>query len=80
MFNQAPLSSTYMLVSLLGFIFSAFLIDKIPTWSFAFLIVFTVMFIASLISMSNIPFDDLESLEELKIHDPLHYHKKRKKK
>ena len=80
MFKQAPLSSTYMLVSMLGFIFSAFLLEHIPSWSMAFLSVFTVMFIASVVSMGNISFDDLESLEELNIHHPLHYHKKRTKK
>ena len=29
------------------------------------------------ISMGRIAHDDIEALEELNIHDPLHYHKKR---
>ena len=79
MFKQAPLSSTYMLISMLGFILSAFLLEHIPSWAMAFLCVFTVMFISSVVSMGDIHFKDLDSLEELNIHDPLHYHKKRKK-
>jgi hypothetical protein len=78
MFKRAPLSSTYMLVSLIGFIMSAFLLDVILSWAFAFMGVFLVMFISSVVSMENIPLE-IDYLEELAIHDPDHYVKKRKK-
>jgi len=77
MFRREPLSSTYMLVSLIGFILSALMLEIVPSWAFAFMIVFIIMFVASVISMSNVAHDDLEALDELSIHDPLHYHKKR---
>ena len=77
MFNREPLSSTYMLVSLIGFVLSALMLEVVPSWAFAFMVVFIVMFIASVISMGRIAHDDIEALEELNIHDPLHYHKKR---
>jgi uncharacterized membrane protein len=76
--NQ-PLSSSYMLVSLMGFIFSAFMLDIFPSWAFAFMIVFLVMFVSSVVSMSNLPFEYPDILDELRIHDPLHYHKRRVK-
>ncbi len=79
MFKEAPLSSTYMLVSLIGFIMSAILLDVLPSWAFAFMIVFIVMFISSIISMSNVPYEYPDLLEELNIHDPMHYYKKRQK-
>lgn len=79
MFKQEPLSSTYMLVSMMGFIVSALMIDVLPSWAFAFMIVFIVMFIASIISMSNITIHDKDALEELMIHYKGHYAKKRKK-
>lgn len=74
-----PLSSTYMLTSLIGFIFSALLLNVLPSWAFAFMIVFIVMFVSSVISMSNVPFQYPDLLEELNIHDPLHYYKKKMK-
>ena len=65
-----------MLISLMGFIISAIMIDVIPSWAFAFMIVFVVMFISSVISMSNVPFEYPDLLEELNVHDPMHYKKK----
>ncbi len=79
MFRREPLSSTYMLVSLIGFVMSALMLEVLPSWAFAFMIVFIVMFIASIVSMSNVAHDDLEALDELSIHDPEHYAKKRRK-
>ncbi len=76
MFKQEPLSSTYMLISLMGFIVSAIMIDVVPSWAFAFMMVFIVMFISSVISMSNVPFEYPDLLEELNVHDPMHHKKK----
>jgi len=77
-FNE-PLSSGYMLISMIGFIISAFMLEAIPSWAFAFMIVFIVMFISSVISMSNVPMEYLDLLDELNIHDPLHFEKRKHK-
>ena len=79
MFRQKPLSSAYMLVSMMGFIVSALMIDVLPSWAFAFMVVFIVMFIASIISLSNISIHDKDAFEELMIHQRNHYSRKRKK-
>ena len=50
----APLSSTFMAVSILGLVISFFYINKVsPTWALAFGIVFFCMLIASFISMEK---------------------------
>ena len=56
----APIKSSMMLVSILGFIISAMVIyDKWPAWGFAFVIVFVILFVASLISMTYAPIEEL---------------------
>lgn len=60
--NIAPLSGGYMITSIVGFLISVYIIPKsgIPnaeTWSFTFVLFFTLMFIASLISMTYAPSD-----------------------
>ena len=57
----APLSSGFMLVSILGFLITIIYtyfgsIDI--TWGVTFLLVFTVMFIASIISMTAAPVEE----------------------
>ena len=78
MFKVAPLSSSMMLVSMFGFIISAFYLKHpvFQSWAWAFIIVFTIMFIATLISMSNTPLDEEDQLERLAIHEKGHYNKK----
>lgn len=57
----APLPSTFMLMSILGFIISAiYIAPKEMTWGFTFQILFAVMFIAAFISMTKAPVDDRE--------------------
>ena len=52
----APLPSSFLLVSILGFIISAMYVYKVEkSFGFAFMLVFAIMFIASMISMSNAP-------------------------
>ena len=56
--NVAPLSAGYMLTSIVGFLISAFYVmPKSNTWGFTFVLFFTLMFIASLISMTYAPGD-----------------------
>ncbi len=57
----APLSSSFMLFSMLGFmitiIYTAY--GRInETWGFTFGFVFSIMFVASMISMTKAPLDD----------------------
>ena len=76
MFKVAPLTSSFMLVSMFGFIISAFFVTHpiYRTWAWAFLIVFVIMFISSMISMSKTPIGNIETLS---IHEPGHYKKKK---
>lgn len=52
----APLKGSFMIASIIGFIISAIWVYNIsPQFGFAFALVFTLMFIASLISMTYAP-------------------------
>mgnify|MGYP001589164191 CR=1 FL=1 len=54
--NIAPLSGGYMITSIVGFLVSAFyILPNSKTWGFTFVLFFTLMFIASLISMTYAP-------------------------
>ncbi|MBW2995859.1 hypothetical protein KY332_01015 [Candidatus Woesearchaeota archaeon] len=50
----APLPGSFMMVSIVGFLVSAYLITDI-SWKFTMLLFFAVMFIASFISMTKAP-------------------------
>ena len=50
----APLPASFMAVSILGFLISAYLIETL-SWKFTMLLIFAVMFIASFISMQKGP-------------------------
>ncbi|MBC8500684.1 MAG: hypothetical protein ISS25_00570 [Nanoarchaeota archaeon] len=78
MFKVAPISSGFMLFSMFGFIISAFFINHpiFKSWAWAFMIVFVIMFIASLISMTKAPIGEEEYLDSLAIHKKGHYKKK----
>ncbi len=55
-FNIAPLSSGYMLTSIVGFLISAFYIAPASsTCGFTLVLFFTLLFVASLISMTYAP-------------------------
>ncbi len=56
--NIAPLSGGYMLTSIVGFLISAFyILPNSQKWGFTFVLFFTLMFIAALISMTYAPSD-----------------------
>lgn len=56
MLNVAPLSGSYMITSIVGFIISAiYVFPRNERWGFAFTIFFVLMFIASMISMTYGP-------------------------
>ena len=55
-FNIAPLSTGFMLTSIVGFLISAFyVLPQSDKWGFTFVIFFALMFVASLISMTYSP-------------------------
>jgi len=74
-FKTAPLTGSFMAVSVLGFIATTFYTasGKIPfyTWGFAFMLVFAVMFIASFISLENANPNELIALDEKEMHRKL---------
>ena len=64
-----PLNSTFMLISILGFLISAFYVPTLDfayagDFAFAFGLVFVLMFIASLISMTYCPLSDHLQIDE----------------
>ena len=72
-FQAAPLSSAFMGVAILGFLFSAiYLLDRSPSWGFTLCLFFVMMFIASLISMSRVEASDEEALRQLAFHERRH--------
>ncbi len=50
-YRVAPLSKEFTIISIVGIIISAFYMTRDVNWGLAFLIVFVIMFIASLRSM-----------------------------
>jgi hypothetical protein len=57
----APLKGSFMIISILGFAISAVAIyDRFPTWGAAFCVVFALMFIASIVSMTYAPISEKE--------------------
>lgn len=56
MFKAAPLSSGFMLASIVGFFISViYIYPKSVSWGFTFALIFTFMFLASVVSMSYAP-------------------------
>ena len=54
--NVAPLKGGYMITSIIGFFISAvYVFPRSYTWGLTFLIFFTMMFVASMISMTYGP-------------------------
>lgn len=55
-FNIAPLSAGYAITSIVGFLISAFyVLPNSLDWGFAFTLFFSLMIVASLISMTYAP-------------------------
>lgn len=52
----APLSGSFMLTAIVGFLISAtYIYPRSATWGFTFVIFFVLMFVASMISMTYAP-------------------------
>jgi len=56
-----PLSGTFMVTAIVGFLISMLFVFKLsPTWGVAFMIFFTIMIVAALISMTKAPVPEKE--------------------
>jgi multisubunit Na+/H+ antiporter MnhB subunit len=61
----APLKTSFMVASIIGFLVSAIWIAKYwPSYGFAFALVFTLMFVASMVSMTYASVSEKESKNE----------------
>jgi hypothetical protein len=75
-----PLSSGFMLTSIIGFFVAVFFVWQVSeTWGFLFALFSVIMFIASVINMSQLEADNRFELEELAIHEKGHYQRRKKK-
>ncbi|MCF7798646.1 hypothetical protein K9M74_01975 [Candidatus Woesearchaeota archaeon] len=64
-FKVAPLSGTFMLVSIFGFVFSVMVLSKVsPTWAFTIGFLSVAAFTASMISMTYAPVEAELALDE----------------
>ena len=52
--HAVPLKGSFMVLSIMGFLITAYLIDDV-TYKTTFMLVFIAMFIASMISMTKAP-------------------------
>jgi hypothetical protein len=63
----APLPGTFMLASMLGFAISmVWVYPQSKSFGIAFMIVFAAMFIASMISLTYAPAEDILAIEKTK--------------
>jgi len=64
-FKAAPLTRTFMIISIIGFLVSAiWVFPRTASYGFAFSLVFALMFVASLISMTYADVDEILFLEK----------------
>lgn len=76
MFKVAPLSSSFLVVSIFGFLASFFYSDYLGvTWGFLFMLFFSILFISAVISMTHTTVD-----ADLAIHEKHHVRRYRKNK
>jgi uncharacterized membrane protein YjdF len=75
--KYAHLSAGFMLTSIIGFFISVYFVMKLSeTWGFTFCLFFVLMFVSSVISMTNAHYTEKEYQEDLEIHDKIHKTKK----
>jgi hypothetical protein len=75
-----PLSSSFMLTSIIGFLVAVFFVWQISeTWGFLFALFSVIMFVASVINMSQLEAANRYELQELAIHEKGHYQRRKKK-
>jgi hypothetical protein len=66
----APLTGGFLIISILGFFLSLFMVYNkgYYSWGIAFMLVFVMMFIASFISISHMEVETLAMLDHTKKH------------
>ena len=65
-----PLTGSFMLTSIVGFMVSALFVMKLSqTWGFTFCVFFVIMFVSSVVSLSNMEAETRHGWEELAIHE-----------
>jgi hypothetical protein len=57
LYKIAPLSASFMLTSILGVFLSVVVSNHYPSLGFSFFLIFVLMFIASIVSMTLAPLD-----------------------
>ena len=71
-----PLTSSFMLTSIIGFMISTMFVMKLSvSWGFTFALFFVIMFVSSIVSMTNMEAEIRYGWEELAIHDKRKKHK-----
>lgn len=66
---KQPLSSTFMLASMLGFFASVFILwQYTPTWGFTFAATFAIFFVAAVYNFTHAPDEDV-----LAVHEPVRH-------
>jgi hypothetical protein len=63
-YKVAPLPGSMMVMSIIGFILSYNIFKSYPSWGFAFMIVFAIMFISTIISMTYAPIENFNFKKE----------------
>ena len=84
MAKHTPLTSSFMLTSIIGFFVAVFFVMRMDmpgaeTWGFTFALFFVIMFVASVVNMSHVEAEDKYGMQELAIHEKGHYTRKRNK-
>ena len=68
--NFVPLTSSFMLTSIVGFMVSVLYVMKLSaSWGFTFALFFVIMFISSIVSMSHMEAEERYGWEELAVHE-----------
>ena len=80
-FHAAPLSSSLFLFSILGWLITALYFEKIgPSLSFSFLLVFTLIFISCMISMTRAPVEGILAADHFVKHSHKRPRRRRRRK
>jgi uncharacterized membrane protein YccC len=68
MVKNIPLSGSFMVISIIGFFVALFMLYNkgYTDWGVAFMVAFIVMFLASVLSLSNMELDTLRLLDRKK--------------
>lgn len=58
--DAVPLKGTFMIASIVGFLISAvYILPRSKPWGFSFSLIFVIMFLAAMISMTYAPVEEV---------------------